>query len=160
MDGDDALYDRYVARMKEAAATDAQEEARFRHALVCFERPELARRTTEAIFSELIRPMERGLMVIPLLQNRLNRRVAWPIIRDRWDSDVATAEPLLKQRFVNAVSQLAQPDVAEEASRFLEAKRTADITEVVAQSVERLRVNTAAAQRLADELEDALKVAV
>ncbi|TMG55121.1 MAG: M1 family metallopeptidase [Chloroflexi bacterium] len=160
VDGDDALYDRYVARMKEAAATDAQEEARFRHALVCFERPELARRTTEAIFSELIRPMERGLMVIPLLQNRLNRRVAWPIIRDRWDSDVATAEPLLKQRFVNAVSQLAQPDVAEEASRFLEAKRTADITEVVAQSVERLRVNTAAAQRLADELEDALKVAV
>ena len=58
------------------------------------------------------------------------------------------------------MSQLAQPDVAEEASRFLEAKRTADITEVVAQSVERLRVNTAAAQRLADELEDALKVAV
>ena len=160
VDGDAGLYDRYVARMKEAAANDAQEEARFRQALVAFERPELARRTTEAIFSELIRPMERGLMVIPLLQNRRNRKVAWPIIRDRWDAEIATAEPLLKQRFVQAVSQLAQPDLSDEATRFLEAKRTPDVNEIVAQSVERLRVNTAAAQRLADELEDALRVTV
>jgi len=43
---------------------------------------------------------------------------------------------------------------------FLESKRTPDVNEVVTQSIERLRVNTAAAQRLADELEDALRVAV
>jgi hypothetical protein len=34
------------------------------------------------------------------------------------------------------------------------------VNEVVTQSIERLRVNTAAAQRLADELADALRVAV
>jgi puromycin-sensitive aminopeptidase len=158
VDGEAELYERYVARMKQAAADDAQEEARFRQAIVSFERPELVRRTTESIFTDLIRPMERGLMVLPLLQQRRSRRIAWPIIRDRWDTDVAPAEPLLKQRFVNAVSQLAQPDLVDDAIRFLEAKRTTDVNEVVAQSIERLRVNTAAAQRLADELEDALKV--
>jgi puromycin-sensitive aminopeptidase len=160
VDGDAELYERYLARMKEAAATDAQEEARVRQALVSFERPELVRRTVEAIFSDVIRPMERGLMVIPLLQQRRARAVAWPIIRERWDEQIAPAEPLLKQRFVNAVSQLTQPDLAEEAIRFLESKRTPDVNEVVAQSVERLRVNTAAAQRLGDELEDALAVTV
>jgi len=157
-DGDEVLYDRYIKRMKRAAADDPQEESRFRQALVSFQRPALVRRTTEAIFSDLIRPMERGLLVIPLLQQRRARPVAWPIIRDRWDEEVATAEPLLKQRFVNAVSQLAQPGLAEEASRFLEAKRTPDVNEVVTQSVERLRVNAAAAQRLGDELGDALSV--
>jgi len=144
--------------MKKVAADDAQEEARFRQALVSFQRPELVRRTTEAIFTDLIRPMERGLMVIPLLQHRHARPVAWPIIRDRWDEQVAPAEPLLKQRFVNAISQLAEPGLAEEATRFLESKRTPDVNEIVAQSVERLRVNTAAARRLGDELGDALSV--
>ncbi|HEV8468021.1 MAG TPA: M1 family aminopeptidase, partial [Candidatus Limnocylindria bacterium] len=158
--GDEVLYDRYIERMKQAAADDPQEEARFRQALVSFERPDLVGRTTEAIFSDLIRPMERGLMVIPLLQQRRARPVAWPIIRDRWDERVAPAEPLLKQRFVNAVSQLAQPGLAEEAIRFLESRRTPDVNEVVTQSVERLRVNTAAAQRLGDELGDALSVPV
>ena len=157
-DGDEVLYERYIVRMKRAAADDPQEETRFRQALVSFQRPELVRRTTEAIFSDLIRPMERGLLVIPLLQQRRARPVAWPIIRDRWDEQVATAEPLLKQRFVNAVSQLAQPGLAEEAARFLEAKRAPEVNEVVTQSVERLRVNTAAARRLADELGDALSV--
>jgi aminopeptidase N len=160
VEGDEALYDRYVTRMKEAAATDPQEEARFRHALISFERPDLVRRTAEAIFTDLIRPMERGLMAIPLLQHSYARPVAWPVIRDHWDVQIAPAEPLLKHRFVNAVSQLADPEHAEEAMAFLESKRTPDVNEVVTQSIERLRVNTAAAQRLADELADALRVAV
>ena len=57
------------------------------------------------------------------------------------------------------MSQLAQPGLVDDAIRFLEAKRTPDIAETVAQSIERLRVNGAAAERLADELEDALSIA-
>jgi hypothetical protein len=68
--------------------------------------------------------------------------------------------PLLKQAYVNAVSQLAQRSLADEARRFLEEKRTPDIQETVAQSLERLRVNADAAQRLGDELADALTAKV
>ncbi|HEX9142380.1 MAG TPA: M1 family metallopeptidase [Gaiellaceae bacterium] len=155
-DGDDKLWDRYVQRMQSAQANDAQEEARFRQALVCFEDDQLARRTAEAIFSPLIRTQDRGLMVIPFLQGRRTRKAGWEAIRDRWDSDIATAEPLLKQRFVNAVSQLALREYRDEATKFLEDKRTSDIAEAVAQSTERLRINTAASERLAKELEEAL----
>ena len=157
-DGDVRLWDRYVARMQHAQASDAQEEARFRQSLVCFEDPELARRTSEAIFSPLIRTQDRGLMVIPLLQARRTRAAGWDAIRDHWDADIATAEPLLKQRFVNAVSQLATTEFRDDAIRFLEAKRTSDIEEAVKQGVERLRVNTEASERLGKELDEALAV--
>jgi aminopeptidase N len=158
--GDDRLWDRYVARMQQAQATDAQEEARFRQGLAFFEDRDLARRTAEAIFSPLIRVQDRGIMLIPMLQYRRTRPAAWEILQERWDSDIANAEiaPLLKQAMVNAVSQLAQRSLSEQAAAFLEAKRTPDIAETVAQSLERLRVNTAAAERLAEELENELKV--
>jgi hypothetical protein len=99
-------------------------------------------------------------MLIPMLQYRRTRPVAWSVLKEHWDADVASAEiaPLLKQALVNAVSQLAQRGLAEEASAFLEQKRTPDIAETVAQGVERLRINTAAAERLADELENELRV--
>ncbi len=155
-DGDDKLWDRYVARMQAAASNDAQEEARFRGALVAFEDEHVARRTADAIFSPLIRTQDRGLMVIPFLQGRRTRTAGWEAIREHWDADIATAEPLLKQRFVNAVSQLSTQQYRDEATAFLEAKRTSDVAEAVKQSVERLRINTAAAERLAKELEEAL----
>jgi hypothetical protein len=95
-------------------------------------------------------------MVVPFLAGRRTRDAGWEAIRDHWDSDIATAEPLLKQRFVNAVSQLATARYRDEATAFLERKRTSDIAEAVKQSVERLRVNTAASERLAKELQEAL----
>jgi puromycin-sensitive aminopeptidase len=158
--GDNALWERYVARMQQAQASDTQEEARFRQALIFFEDPELARRTAEAIFSPIIRVQDRGLMLIPMMQSRRTRQAAWETVRERWDADVAGTDiaPLLKQGYVTAISQLTQRGLAEQAARFLEAKRTPDIQETVAQSVERLRINTAAAERLADELEDSLRV--
>jgi puromycin-sensitive aminopeptidase len=158
--GDNALWDRYIARMQQAQASDAQEEARFRQGLIFFEDPELADRTAEAIFSPLIRGQDRGLMLIPMMQSRRTRLAAWKAVKKHWDSDIAGTDlaPLLKQGYVTAVSQLTQPGLAEEAASFLAAKRTPDIQETVAQSLERLRINTAAAERLADELEDALRV--
>ena len=146
--------------MQQAQATDAQEETRFRQGLVFFEDPRLAQRTAEAIFSPLIRVQDRGIMLIPMLQYRRTRPVSWSVLKRHWDSDVANAEvaPLLKQAMVNAVSQLAERGLADEATAFLEQKKTPDVAETVAQSIERLRVNAAAAERLADELENELRV--
>jgi aminopeptidase N len=158
--GDNALWDRFIARMQQVQASDAQEEARFRQGLIFFEDPALAERTAEAIFSPLIRAQDRGLMLIPMMQSRRTRLAAWKALSAHWDSDIAGTDmaPLLKQSYVTAISQLTQRGVADEAGAFLEAKRTPDIQETVAQSLERLRINTAAAERLADELEDALRV--
>ena len=99
-------------------------------------------------------------MLIPMMQFRHSRLAAWKAVKAHWDGDIAGTDlaPLLKQGYVTAVSQLTQRSVAEEAAAFLAAKRTPDIQETVAQSLERLRINTDAAERLADELDDALKV--
>ncbi len=158
--GDNVLWDRYVARMQQAQASDTQEEARFRQGLIFFEDPELAERTAEAIFSPLIRGQDRGLMLIPMMQSRRTRLAAWKAVKKHWDADIAGTDlaPLLKQGYVTAVSQLTEHGLSDEAAAFLEEKRTPDIQETVAQSLERLRINTAAAERLADELEDSLRV--
>src|SRR5213593_1606043 len=124
--GDDRLWDRYVARMQQAQAADAQEETRFRQGLVFFEDAALARRTAEAVFSPLIRVQDRGIMLIPMLQFRRTRPIAWSVVKEHWDADVANPDvaPLLKQAMVNAVSQLAERGLAEEAAAFLEGKKT------------------------------------
>ncbi|MBI2982946.1 MAG: M1 family metallopeptidase, partial [Chloroflexi bacterium] len=63
IEGDAALYDRYVARMKESEKTDAQEEGRFRNGLTHFRDAALAARMARDLFTDLIREQDRGLML-------------------------------------------------------------------------------------------------
>lgn len=154
--GDVDLYDRYVARMQAAEATDAQEEGRFRNALVAFEDAALVRRTADACFGDLIRTQDRGLMLSSVLGSRHSRAIAWPIVRDHWDADIAPLDPGLRHRIVNALGQLTPRELEGEAAAFLRAKETPDSVEVTAQSLERLRLGADTAERLAAELDAAL----
>ncbi len=155
--GDAALYERYVARMKEAATSDAQEEGRFRDGLTAFEDPAIVRRVSEGVFEGLIRTQDLGLMLSSLLGGRHSRRITWPIVRDRWDAEIAPLEALLKSRVVTGIAQLTPRDLAPEADAFLQAKVTPDTSEVTAQARERLRLDSASAARLSDQLEGALR---
>jgi aminopeptidase N len=155
-DGDEALYDRYTARMKESETTDAQEEARFRGGLAAFEDPRLAGRTADACFTGVFRTQDRGLMLSALLGSRAGRAIAWPVLRDHWDPDVASLDPGLKHRIIGAIGQLTPPDLEREASAFLAAKRSPDSEEITAQTLERLRLNAAAARRMSAEVGAAL----
>jgi aminopeptidase N len=155
--GDAALYDRYVQRMREAEATDAQEEARFRGALAAFEDPALVQRTAEACFdTSIIRVQDRGLMLFSLLGTRYGRGVTWPIVRAHWDTDVAPLDSGVKHRVIGALGQVTPRDLAEQVAAFLKAKRAPDTAEVTAQALERLRLGTEQAQRLGIELQGAL----
>ena len=155
--GDATLYDRYLARMKEAATSDAQEEGRFRDGLTAFEDPTLVTRTVQGCFDGTFRTQDMGLMLVGLLGGRHSRRITWPIVRDRWDADIAHLEALLKSRIVNGIAQLTPRDLAPEADAFLQAKLTPDTSEVTAQARERLRLDSASAARLGGELEGALR---
>src|SRR5205823_13457913 len=139
----------YVARMQAAEATDAQEEGRFRNALVAFEDPALVRRTADACFSDLIRTQDRGLMLFSLLGSRHSRAITWPVVRDHWDADIAPLDPGLRHRIINAIGQLTPRELEGEAVAFLRAKETPDSVEVTAQSLERLRLGADTAERLA-----------
>jgi puromycin-sensitive aminopeptidase len=154
--GDAALYDAYLARMKAAADSDPQEEARFRNGLTSFEEPALVERTAKACFGELIRVQDRGLMLFSLLGGRHARRITWPIVQANWDTGVETLDRGGKHRIINALGQLTPRDLETEARSWLEAKRAPDSEETTAQTLERLRLNAEAAERLAGQLAGAL----
>jgi len=154
--GDEALYERYLARMRESESTDAQEEARFRNALPAFEDRALVERTANACFDGVFRLQDRGLMLSSVMAGRHARAIAWPILRDRWDTHIAPLDPGLKHRVIGGLGQLTPRTLEREATAFLQEKQAPDSAEITAQTLERLRLNAAAAERLAGELGDAL----
>jgi puromycin-sensitive aminopeptidase len=156
--GDEALYQRYLARMRANESTDAQEEARFRNALTAFEDARLVERTANACFDGVFRLQDRGLMLSSLMGGRHSRAIAWPILRDRWDTHIAPLDPGLKHRVIGGLGQLTPRDLEREATAFLQEKQAPDSAEITAQTLERLRLNAAAAERLAGELDEALAV--
>ena len=83
---------------------------------------------------------------------------AWSILRDRWDADVAPLDPGLKHRIIGGLGQLTPRELEREATALLHEKQSPDSAEITAQTLERLRLNGAAAERLAGELGDALGV--
>jgi len=144
--------------MRANESTDAQEEARFRNALTAFEDARLVERTANACFDGVFRLQDRGLMLSSLMGGRHSRAIAWPILRDRWDTHIAPLDPGLKHRVIGGLGQLTPRDLEREATAFLQEKQAPDSAEITAQTLERLRLNAAAAERLAGELDEALAV--
>lgn len=156
-EGDLALWQRYVQRMRTAAQSDAQEEARFRAALVDFEDPAIVDRTADDIFTDLIRDQDRSLLYLRLLGTRHGRKIGWQALQRHWDSHVVNMDPAGKQRCVNGASQLSPRELSEEVARFLKEKQTPDLKETVAQATERVRLLAATAERMSRELGGALE---
>ena len=156
IEGDAALYDRYIARMKEAQQSDPQEEARFRGAIADFNDPALIERYAKAIFTDLIREQDRSLLLVRMHGLKHAREAGFRVLVASWDEFIAKMDPGGKQRAANAAGLLTPPALVEQASAFLRSKQTPDIKETVAQATERMRIGSANAVRMAGELDDAL----
>jgi puromycin-sensitive aminopeptidase len=156
IEGDAALYDRYVARMKEAEKSDSQEENRFRVALTDFRDQAIVGRFAGSIFTDLIRDQDRALLLLRMHGLAHAREAAFRTLQAAWDEYVTKMDPGGKQRAANAPGQLTPRTLVDEAVAFLSKKQTPDIKETVAQSIERMRIGSANAERMAGELDDAL----
>jgi len=156
IEGDGALFDRYVARMREAQKTDAQEENRFRVALTDFRDPTLVQRLAGSIFTDLIRDQDRAILLLRMHGQAHAREAAFGTLKAVWDEYVTKMDPGGKQRCASAPGQLTPRKLVEEATAFLVTKQTPDIKETVAQAMERMRIGSANAERMSRELDDAL----
>ncbi|HEV2010483.1 MAG TPA: M1 family metallopeptidase [Candidatus Limnocylindria bacterium] len=156
IEGDAALYDGYVRRMKEAQQTDPQEENRFRGALTNFRDPAIVERFARSIFTDLIRDQDRAILLVRMHGLAHAREAAFRTLKANWDEFVTKMDPGGKQRSANAPGQLTPKTLVEEAVAFLQSKQTPDIKETVAQAVERMRIGSANAERMSGELDDAL----
>lgn len=155
-EGDAALYERYVARMQAAQTTDPQEEARFRAALTEFRDPAIVDRLARSIFTDLIRDQDRAVLLLRMHGLAHAREAAFRTLRGAWDEFVVKMDPGGKQRCANAPGQLTPRALVEQAEAFLREKQTPDLKETVAQSIERMRIGSANAERMSGELDDAL----
>jgi puromycin-sensitive aminopeptidase len=156
IEGDAALYEQYIARMKETQKTDPQEEARFRGALTSFYDPVLIDRYAKAIFTDLIRDQDRSVLLRGMGPLKNAREAALRAATANWDEFVAKMDPSGKQRVVTAFGQLTPRALVDKATALLREKPSPDIKETAAQAVEQMRIGTANAERIAGELEDAL----
>jgi hypothetical protein len=142
--------------MKEAQKTDTQEENRFRVALTDFRDPALVERLAGSIFTDLIRDQDRGLLLLRMHGLAHAREAAVRTLKAVWDEYVTKMDPGGKGRCASAPGQLTPRTLVDEATAFLRSKQTPDIKETVAQSIERMRIGSANAERMAGELDDAL----
>src|SRR5207247_6756414 len=157
IEGDAALYDRYVARMKEAEKTDPQEESRFRFALTDFHDPAIIERLARSIFTDLFRDQDRALLLLRMHGLAHAREAGFRAPQAAWDTYATKIDPGGKQRRTNAPGQLTPRKLVDEAIAFLQEKQTPDIKETVAQAIERMRIGSANAERMSGELGEALR---
>jgi aminopeptidase N len=81
--GDAALYERYVARIKELAA-DPEEYYRFFNALPYFRDPAVVKRTLESALSSDVRTQDSATLIVGLLALPWSRPIAWAFVKAEW----------------------------------------------------------------------------
>jgi aminopeptidase N len=155
-DGDVALHTRYLARMREAAATDPQDEKRFREALAAFADPAATQATLAAVDDGTIRDQDLSDLYHVGLRNVPARERYWRHFEDGYATRVAPLEAMVRNGALAALGHLTPPQLAADVDAFLARIDAGDGTEFVTRTRDSLRLLSRAAQRIGRELEVAL----
>src|SRR5690606_25746290 len=81
------------------------------------------------------------------LRNLTHERQAWAAVRDGWDRIRARLPFNANHRLVEGVTGITDPDLADEVASFLDAHPVPEAATLIAQHVERMRVQVAVHQR-------------
>ncbi len=155
-DGDIALQARYVARMRDAAGTDPQDEQRFKDALASFTDPEATEATIGCLDDATIRDQDLPAVYQIGLRNIAARERYWRHFQDRYASRIAPLEAMVRNGALMALGQLTPPALAADADAFLARIDAKDSAEVITRTRDALRLLSRAALRVGRELEVAL----
>jgi len=151
-DGDAALHGRYLARVRETAGREPQEEERFREALPVFRDEAATAATIAAVDDGTIRDQDLPGIFFEGLRNVAAREAYWRALRERYAPRIAPLEGLVRNAVLSSMGQLSPPTLAREADTFLAAVAEPESREVVARTRESLRLHSRAAQRIREEL--------
>lgn len=122
IDGDNALYERMLARAR--SATEPTEQLRFQNALGRFTDPALITRTIALAFSDEIRSQDSPTLLGVLLSNPSARDLTWHAIKDRWDQlerRLGTFQGI--PAIVGSTGVFCDAAAREDVSRFFEAHK-------------------------------------
>jgi aminopeptidase N len=147
LDGDAALYDRYLAKSK--GATDPEERYQYLYALTSFANPALVRQTMELTLSAEVRSQDAKNVIARMLANNDTHRLAWQLVRERWAAiQKKTGEFVGNTIIVGALSSFCDAGTAGEIKTFFSTHKVPDAERTLQQSLERINAcaRTAAVQ--------------
>ncbi len=144
IDGDAALYDRYLDRVK--TATDPEEHDGYMYALTSFANPLLVRRTMDLALSDVVRSQDAKYVVAALLANSDTHRLAWQLARERWpEIQKKTGEFIGNTVLVGALATFCDARTAAEVKSFFSTHKVPDAERTLQQSIERIQSCAASA---------------
>ena len=148
--GDEADYQE-IRRRYENAPTP-QLELRYLMALTGFDDPALMDRTLVATLDGTVRSQDAGFVLRGCLENRNHGPRAWAFVAEKWDDINQRIPSALVPRMLGGISALSTPELATEVEAFLEAHPVPQGPLIVAQHLERQKVNVQLRRRVQEAL--------
>jgi aminopeptidase N len=135
--GDAALYDKYLARSKQAV--DPEEHYRYLYALASFAEPSLVRRTVDYILSPDVRSQDAGIFVARLLVNPDTQLLAWELLRAHWaDFQKKTGQVFGAPGVAASLGSFCDAKSATDVQQFFADHQVPEAARTIQQAVERI----------------------
>jgi puromycin-sensitive aminopeptidase len=152
--GTEADFDAYVERFRHPA--NPQEEVRYLYALGHFEDTGLLQRTLDLAMSTEVRTQNAPYLIGIALGNRRAPDLVWSYVEQHWD-EINTRFPSNSiSRMIEGIAAQADTGLATRARAFIESHHVPQGALLIQQTLERLDVNVAFAQREGAGLASAL----
>jgi aminopeptidase N len=136
--GDAALYDQYVARLKQVPS-NPEEYYRFFNALPYFRDEALMKRTLTFALSPDVRSQDSATLIAGLLAHEWGRDLAWAFVKQQWEKlteRLGTFQgiPII----VAATGNFCSRDAATDVKAFFAAHPVASAERGIRQAIERI----------------------
>ncbi|OLC53939.1 MAG: hypothetical protein AUH85_12965, partial [Chloroflexi bacterium 13_1_40CM_4_68_4] len=154
--GDAALHARYYAHRQAVVLTDVQEEQRFMNAFALFRDEKAIAANVAALLDGTIRDQDVMLLLRELMRVPEGRPAYSRAIRERWDR-FAPLDASIRNDVLASLARSTDPALVRDAEAFLRERTEPDMRESAQRDLETLRLNAAAAERVAAELSAALR---
>ena len=133
-----------------------QQQVRYLYAAATVADPDLFRRYLDLLDTDEVRSQNLAFAYRAALRNVHHDHEAWTAVRDRWERIRARLPFNANHRLVEGITEITDADLAADVEAFLADHPVPEATTLIAQHVERMRVQVAVHQREAGHIAGAL----
>ena len=133
-------------------APTPQLELRYLMALTTFDDPQLMDRTLAATLDGTVRSQDAGFVLRGCLENRDLGPQAWAFIANQWDDINQRLPTAIVPRMLGGITALSTPELATEVEEFLKAHPVPQGKLILAQHLERQKINCQLRRRVQEAL--------
>jgi aminopeptidase N/puromycin-sensitive aminopeptidase len=136
LNGDEALYDKLLALVKNAKSPEEYYMALF--ALPHFDDPNLLQRTLDFAISPDVRSQDALRLVRNVMQNPAGEKLAWDFVLNHWSSVQKAGGPFASAEIVGATSSFCDAHMRDQVADFFTAHKIESAERTYRQSIERI----------------------